>query len=165
MDSRKFWDATIKITVAILFKHKALNQCCFDVGSIWQTNIYLFKSAKAQWGLMKFEDWSPTSKIPAQNGCQKTHTQNSNQSVIIKITQHNSKSPPQKQLLLLLLEKSQFRSSYYRALPRTSSSTVTLSESIPLVATQVYLVESRTWALDMCRELSLVFMEIRPSCS
>ena len=54
--------------------------------SIWQRNIYLFKSTKAHWGLLISEK----SKIPIKNGCQKTHKQNSNQSVIIKITQHNS---------------------------------------------------------------------------
>ena len=36
------------------------------------------------------------SKIPDQNGCQKTHTRNSNESVIIKITKQKSKWPPQK---------------------------------------------------------------------
>ena len=32
MDSWNFLDATIKITITILFKHKKLNQCCFNVG-------------------------------------------------------------------------------------------------------------------------------------
>ena len=62
----------------------------------WQTNIYLFKTAKAQWGLLKFEAWSLKSEITVQNGGQKTHAQNSNQSVIIKITQPISKWPPLK---------------------------------------------------------------------
>ena len=32
MDSRNLLNATIKITVSILFIHKMLNQCCFYVG-------------------------------------------------------------------------------------------------------------------------------------
>ena len=32
MDSWNLLNAKIKITVAILFKHKTLNQCCFNVG-------------------------------------------------------------------------------------------------------------------------------------
>ena len=51
-----------------------------------------------------------------QNGCQKTHTRNSNQSVIRKITKQNKKWPPQKLIklrqLLLLIEKSQFMPSF-----------------------------------------------------
>ena len=80
-----------------------------ECDSIWQTKIYLFKIAKAQWGLLKFKAWSPKAKITVKNGCQ-THTRNYNQSVIIKITQPNSKWSP-KNKNLLLLEKSQFMSS------------------------------------------------------
>ena len=32
VDSLNLLNATIQITVAILFKHKTLNQCCFIVG-------------------------------------------------------------------------------------------------------------------------------------
>ena len=67
---------------------------------IWPANIYLFQTAKTHWGHLKFKVWSPKSKIPNQNGCQKTPTRNSNQSVIIKITQHHSKWPPQKLIKL-----------------------------------------------------------------
>ena len=92
MDSWNLLNATIKITVAILFKHRMLNQCCFNVGlasriviqpevnretsrcvywALWMrfhlTNryiyIYLFKSEKAQWGLLKFEVWSSKSEV------------------------------------------------------------------------------------------------------
>ena len=62
-----------------------LNAISFD------KQTYQFTSTKAQWGLLKFEVRNLKSKIPVQNGCQKTHTRNSNQSVKIKITQQNSK--------------------------------------------------------------------------
>ena len=60
--------------------------------------IYLFKVQKLSgdfWNL-KSEVRSLKSKIPVQNGCQKTHTRNFNQSIIYKITQQNLKWPPQK---------------------------------------------------------------------
>ena len=39
---------------------------------------FLFKTAKAQWGRLKFAVLSPKSKITVQNGCQKTQTRNAN---------------------------------------------------------------------------------------
>ena len=56
-------------------------------------NRYLYTSTKALWGLLIDEICSPNSETPFQNGCLKTHEQNFNQSVIIKITQQNSKWP------------------------------------------------------------------------
>ena len=58
--------------------------------------IYIYLKVQKLRGPTKFEVWSPKSKIPAQNGCQKTYTRNSDQSVIIKITQQNSKWSSQK---------------------------------------------------------------------
>ena len=50
--------------------------CVLGTLNATNKNIYLFKSTKAQWGLPKFEVRSLKSKIPVQNGCQKTHALN-----------------------------------------------------------------------------------------
>ena len=61
--------------------------------------IYIYLQVQKLSGVflnLKSEVRSLKSKIPVQNGCQKIHTRNSNQSVIVKITQQNLKWPPQK---------------------------------------------------------------------
>ena len=61
-----------------------LNAIPFDK----QIYIYLqVQKLSGDFRNLKSEVQSLKSKISVQNGCQKTHTQNSNQSVIIKITQ------------------------------------------------------------------------------
>ena len=58
---------------------------------IIKINLAVSKSSQGTSDL-KFEVRS--LKIPVQNGCQKTHTRDSNQSVIIKITQQKLKWSP-----------------------------------------------------------------------
>ena len=58
--------------------------------------IYIYLQVQKLSGDFEVRIRSLKSKIPVQNGCQKTHTRNSNQSVIVKITQQNLKWPPQK---------------------------------------------------------------------
>ena len=80
MDSRNLFNLTITITVAIPFKHNTSTQCCFNVGlasqTVIQNQVNRETSKCVYWAL---------SKIPVQNGRQKTPTRNSNQSVIVKI--------------------------------------------------------------------------------
>ena len=84
MDSKAFQmlHFNIELTVVIPSNTERRQKCCFIVCPVSQTVMQ--------------HSTNNEIRIQMQNGCQKKHNQNYNQSVIIKKNQQNSNWPPKK---------------------------------------------------------------------